>query len=84
MREFAGSDAEGERAYAAVGASMAIAADDRTTWEAQAQFGPDNMDDTLSGLVDIEQLDAAGRGFHPKGGEQFQSDFAGTGPPPRR
>ena len=84
MGQFAGADAEGQRAEAAMGAGMAVAADDQAAGQAQAQFGPDDMDDALPGLVDIEQLDAARGGLDPQRRQQFQPDLAGAGAPRRR
>ena len=60
MRQLAGADAEGQRTQPTMGAGMAVATDDQAARQAQAQFGPDHMDDTLPGLVDIEHPDAAG------------------------
>ena len=65
MRQLARSDAEGERAQPAMGAGMAVAADDQAARQAQAQFGPDDMNDALAGLVDIEQPDAGWPRFRP-------------------
>ena len=80
MGEFAGADAEGQRAEAAMGAGMAVAADDQAAGKAQAQLRPDDMDDALAGLVDIEQLDAARRGLDPQRRQQFLADLAGARP----
>src|SRR5262249_13136167 len=38
-----------------------------------------DMNDPLPRLIDIEHLDAAGRGLDPKRGEQFLSDLARAG-----
>ena len=84
MRQFARADAERQRAEPAMGAGMAVAADDQAAGKAQAQFGPDDMDDALPGLVDVEQLDAAGRGLDPQRRQQFQPDLAGAGAARRR
>jgi hypothetical protein len=35
---------------------MAVAADDQTTGKAGAKLGSDDMDDTLTGLVDVQQM----------------------------
>ncbi len=55
MRDLAGADAEGERPHAAMGTGVAVAADEERAGKAQAQLRPDDMDDTLAGLADIEQ-----------------------------
>ncbi len=39
------------------------------------------MDDALPGLVDIEHLDTAGRGFDAQRRQQFLPDLDGAGPP---
>ena len=65
-------------------AGMAVAADDQAAGKAEAEFGPDDMDDALTGLVDIEHRDAAGRGFDPQGRQQLLPDLDGAGPPARR
>src|SRR5665213_146782 len=84
MGQFAGADAERQRAEAAMGAGMAVAADDQAAGKAQAEFGPDNMDDALPRLVDIEQLNAARRGLDPQRRQQFKPDLAGAGAARRR
>ena len=84
MRQLARSDTEGQRAQPAMRAGVAVAADDQATRKAEAEFGPDDMDDALTGLVDIEHRDPAGRGFDPQGRQQFLPDLDGAGPPARR
>ena len=79
MGQLARSDAEGQRAQPAMGAGMAVAADDQATGQAEAEFGSDDMDDALAGLVDIEHLDAAGRGFDPQRRQQLLPDLDGAG-----
>src|SRR5215475_10166460 len=59
-----------------MGAGMAIAADDRAARQAQAQLGPDDMNDALPRLVDIEKPDTARRRLNPQAREQLLSDLA--------
>ena len=42
------------------------------------------MDDALPRLIDVEQLDAACRGFHPQRRQQLLPDLAGPGAAVRR
>ena len=49
-----------------MGAGMTISAHDKAARQAQAEFGPDDMNDPLPRLIDIEHLDAAGGGFDPQ------------------
>src|SRR5713101_4619230 len=56
MLDFAGADAKGERSERAVGAGMAVAADDGHARACQAQLGPDDVDDALLVRVDVEKL----------------------------
>ena len=84
MRQFARPDAEGQRAQPAMGAGMAVAAHDQAPGKAKAKFGSDDVDDALTGLVDVEHPDAASGGFGPQAGQQFLSDLAGAGPAARR
>ncbi len=67
-----------------MGAGMTIPAHDQAAGQAQAKLGPDDMNDALAGLVDVEHLDAAGRGFGSQRGQQLQSDLDGAGAPMRR
>src|ERR1700738_1312394 len=66
MREFAGADPEGQCAQSTMRAGMAVAANDQAAGKAEAKFGPDDVDDALTGLVDIEHRNSAGRSFHPQ------------------
>ncbi len=66
MRQLARPDTERQRAEAAMGAGMTIPANDQATGKAQAKLGPHDVNDALAGLVDIEHLDAAGRGLDPQ------------------
>jgi hypothetical protein len=84
MGEFARADAKCQRAQPAMGAGVAVAANDQRAGQAQAKFGPDDVDDALSGFVDIEHLDAARRGLDPQGREQFLPDLDGAGAAARR
>jgi hypothetical protein len=63
---------------------MAVAADNQGARQAEAEFGSDNMDDALTGLIDIEHRDAIGRRFHSQSRQQFPPDLDGAGPPGRR
>src|SRR5450631_4284976 len=58
---------------------MAVAANDDASWQAQSEFGPDDMYDALAGLIDIEQANAAGRGFQSERRQQLLPDLAGPG-----
>src|ERR1700721_3054740 len=59
---------------------VAIAADDQAAGQTEAKLGTDDMDDALTGLVDIEHRDAARRSFGPQPLQQFDSGLAGAGP----
>ena len=78
MCKLARSYAEGERTQPTMGASMAIAADNQGARKAQSKFGSDDMDDTLSRLIDIEHLNASGRGLDPERRQQFLPYLAGA------
>lgn len=47
-------------------AGMAVAAHDCAARQAQAKLRPDNVNDALPGLVDIEKLDTACRCLDPQ------------------
>ncbi len=79
MGQLARTDAEGQRAEPAMRAGMAVAAHDHATGQAEAEFRPDDMDDALAGLVDIEHLDAAGGGFDPQRRQQLLPDLDRAG-----
>ena len=84
MGELAGADAEGERAEPAMGAGMAVAADDQAAGQAEAELGTDDMDDALPGLVEVEQLDVAGRCLGPQRRQQLPAGLDRAGTPGRR
>src|SRR4029078_9919521 len=84
MRQLTGADAEGRRAQAAMGAGMAVATDNEAARQAQSQFGPDDMDDALAGLVEVEQPDAGSGGFAPQSRQQFLPNLDRAGTPARR
>jgi hypothetical protein len=83
VRELAGADAEGERAEPAMGAGVAIAADDQAAGEAEAELGADDMDDALPRLVEVEQPDVAGRRLGPQRRQQIPPGLDRAGPPGR-
>ena len=56
--DFAGADAEGERAEGAVRRGVAVAADDRLAGQRQALLGTDDVDDALADVVHREIGDA--------------------------
>ena len=56
--DLAGADPEGQGAERAVGAGVAVAADDRRAGERQAELGPDHVDDPLMAAVDVVERDA--------------------------
>ena len=78
MCKLARSYAESERTQTTMGAGMAIAADNQGARQAQSKFGSDDMDDTLSRLIDIEHLNASGRGLDPERRQQFLPYLAGA------
>src|ERR1700760_421553 len=84
MSKFAGADAECQSAEPAMGTGMAVAADDDAARKCQSKLGADDMNDALSRLIDIEQLNTAGLCLDPKRGKQLLSDLAGTGAAMRR
>ena len=84
MDHLGGADAEGERAHAAMGAGVAVAAHEQGAGQGEALLGSDDMDDALAGLAEIEQPDAGRRGLGPQARQQLQSDLAGAGPSARR
>jgi hypothetical protein len=57
VRDLAGADAEGQRAEGAVGAGVAVAADDGRAWLGDAQLGADDVDDPLPLRPQGVQLD---------------------------
>src|SRR6185369_662298 len=56
--DFAGADAEGERAEGTVGSGLAGAANDRHAGLCVAELRADNVDDALLDIVDVVELDA--------------------------
>jgi hypothetical protein len=78
MGKLARSNPERERTQPAMGAGVAIAANDQAAGKTQAQLRPDNVDDTLSRLIDVEHPDAGGRSFDPERGQQLLPDLAGA------
>ena len=56
--DLAGADAEGEGAEAAMGGGVAIAADEGGAGEGEAEFGADDVDDALVGVVEVHEGDA--------------------------
>jgi hypothetical protein len=67
-----------------MGTGMTVAAHNDATRQAERQFGPDDVNDTLPGLIDVEQPYAAGCSLDPQGGEQFLRDLDRAGTPTRR
>ena len=66
MDHLGGADAEGDGAHAAVGAGVAVAAHQQGAGQGDALLGPDDVDDALAGLAQVEQLyaPALGLGAH--------------------
>ena len=63
MHQLRGADAEGERAHAAMGAGVAVAADQGRAGQGERQLGPDDVHDAVAVLAEVEQADAVlGRG----------------------
>ena len=58
MLDFAGADAERERAKCAVGAGVRVAADDGHAGLRDAKFGADDVNDALLVRVHVVKLDA--------------------------
>ena len=58
-----GADAEGDGAHAAVGAGVAVAAHQQRAGQGDALLGPDDVDDALAGLAEVEQPDAPAPGL---------------------
>ena len=56
--DLAGADAKGQRPEGAVGAGVAVAADDRRARQRHAQLGTDHVHDPLMSALDIVQRDA--------------------------
>ena len=56
--DFAGADAEGQRAEGPVGGGVRVAADDGHAGLGGAELGADHVDDALRGVLDVEELDA--------------------------
>ena len=52
------ADAKGKGAEGAVGRGVAVAANDAGTGQRQALLRPDDMNDALARIVDVEQPDA--------------------------
>src|SRR4029450_1418490 len=84
MVQLAGADTERQRPQPAMGAGMAVAADDQAARKAEAKLGPDHMDDALPRLIDIEHPDAGRRRLGPQARQKLLSDLAGAGPSARR
>ncbi len=56
--DFAGADAEGERAHGAVRRGVAVAADNRAARLGDAEFRADDVHDALIAAAHVEQVDA--------------------------
>src|ERR1700687_1689004 len=67
-----------------MGAGVAIAADNQAPGKAEAELRPDDVDDALTGLVDIEHFDANGGCLAPQARQQLLPDLARAGSPARR
>src|SRR5208283_258893 len=64
--DFAGADAERERAERAMRSSVAVAANDRHPRLREAKLRPDHMHDSLLARSDVEQLEAKFRAIPPQ------------------
>src|SRR5215469_1103075 len=84
MCQLTRSDPEGQRTEASMSTGVAVAADDQATRQAQTELRPDDMNNSLPRLVDIEHLDAAGCRLDAKSSKQLLPDLDGARPPPRR
>ena len=58
MLDLGGADAEGQRPEGAVGAGVAVAADDGRAGQGEALLGADDVHDALADVAHAEQLDA--------------------------
>ena len=56
MHHLGRADAPGERAEAAVGGGVAVAADQRASGQRDSELRRDHMDDTLTRIVDVVEL----------------------------
>ena len=79
MVELGPADAESERAQAAMGAGVAVAAHQKAARQGDAELGPHDVDDALAGLVDVEQADAGGGGFLAQRRHQLDAARDGAG-----
>ncbi len=72
---FTGADAEGQRPEGAMGAGMAVAADERRARQGEAEFWADDMHDAMAAVVhrDIGNAEALGIALEP-------GDLAGRQP----
>src|SRR5258708_40346545 len=59
LRTLRRADAKGEGAQAAIGAGMAIAADERQSWENQTKLWPHHMDDALAFFPQIKKANTS-------------------------
>ena len=58
MLHLAGADAEGQGSKSAVGAGVAVSADDGFAGQREAKLGADDVHDPLFGRADVGQRDA--------------------------
>src|SRR5690242_12229683 len=58
-----------------MGAGVAVPANNQTPRQTQAQFGPDDVDDALSDLTDVEHPDATCGRLGSQGGQEFLPDL---------
>jgi hypothetical protein len=85
--DFAGADAERESTECAVGAGVRVAADDGHAGLGDAEFGADDVDDSLLARVDVVELNVEvgavfAQGVDLRGGdlvEDVEASFNGGG-----
>src|SRR5258705_10383662 len=75
MCQLAGANAERQGAQPAMGAGMAVAADDQAAGKAEAKLGSNHMDDALPGLIDVEHPDAVRRCLVSQPGQKLLPDL---------
>jgi hypothetical protein len=84
MGALRGADAERERTQAAIGAGMAVAADQGQARQHEAQFRRRHVDNALAVFAEIKETDVGLAGQRLQGGVQSPAQGKGLPGPPRR